>query len=157
MPGDIRAKERTAVTLTSAQASLSNGTAVACATNLDARAGGNAGDDFACRFELTAQWATITGIAGGTIVAELYLVPSLDGTNFPDVDTTGGASRIPINCIVGNFEAPKAPIANTDMRFVTNTVYLDPLLYKPYLKDTSGQVIAAGWTVKVVSAQGQYT
>lgn len=157
MAGDIFAKERSAVTLTSTGASLTNLSAAAAGTNLDVRSAGNAAEDFAGTFELICQWATITGIVAGTIIGDLYLVPALDGTNFPDVDTTAGSSRISSPHRVGFFEASKAPTANTDMRFGTITVDLAPLLYKAYLMNRSGQTISANWTLKVVTARVQYT
>lgn len=159
MAGDIRAKERAIITLTSTGASLTNGSAgLANGTaDFDARSTGNAPDDLRARFELLCQWATVTGISGGILVAELYLVPALDGTNFPDVDTTAGSSRLPASCYAVAFEATKAPTANTNMRFVSAPIDIDPLLYRPYIKNISGQTISANWTVKALTAQGQYT
>ncbi|WP_273704152.1 hypothetical protein, partial [Candidatus Accumulibacter vicinus] len=97
MAGDIGSKERAIVTLTTAGASLSNNSAGAAnaTADLDARAGGNLARDLAVLFELTMRWATVTGIVAGTVVADLYLVPLLDGTNLPDLDLTAGASRLP--------------------------------------------------------------
>lgn len=159
MAGDIRQKERAIVTLTSSGASLSTGSAgIANGTaNFDARSGGNFEDDFAAQFELICQWATITGITAGTIVADLYLLPRLDGTNAPDIDTTSGTSRLPFNAYVGSFEATKAPTANTDARFITAPIAFNPLLFLPYIINRSGQTISANWTLKAVGVQGQYT
>lgn len=157
MAGDIRAKERAIVTLTSTGSSLTNGSAGSAGTDLDARAAGNFADDLQARFELTCQWATVTGITAGTPVAELYLVPKLDGTNLPGTDTTSGSSRMPAGTLVAVFDATKAPTANTDMRFVTGIVDLFPALYTAYIINKSGQTIAANWTLKAVGAQGQYT
>jgi hypothetical protein len=157
LAGDIRAKERAAVTLTSTGASLTTGSAGAAGTDLDARAAGNAADDFYARFQLTCQWATITSIVAGTIAADLYLVPKLDGTNLPTLDTTSGAARLPAACWAGSFECQKAPTANTDMLMVTPTVQIDPLLYTAYIVNRSGQTISANWVLKEVSIQGQYT
>lgn len=157
MAGDLRAKERSIVTLTSTGASMSNGSAAAAGTELDCRAGGNADNDLVAQFVLTCQWSTITGITAGTTVAELYLVPKLDGTNLPDVDLTSGSSRLPSGTMVATFDATKAPSASTNARFVTAPVDLLPLLYTAYPLNRSGQTIAANWTLAVVSAQGQYT
>lgn len=157
MAGDIRAKERAIVTLVSSGSSLTTGTAVAAGTNLDARAAGNAADDFQAQFELVCQWATITSIVAGTIAAELYLLPLLDGTNAPTVDTTGGSSRLPAAAYVGAFECTKAPTANTDMRFISGVVSFNPLLFTPYILNRSGQTISAAWSLKTVSVQAQYT
>lgn len=159
MAGDLRAKERAIVTLTSSGSSLTNGSAGAAngTADLDARSGGNVADDLMAVFELVCQWSTVTGIAAGTVVAELYLVPALDGTNFPDVDTTAGSSTLPAPTYVASFVATKAPSSSTDMRFVTAPVLIAPLLLRPYIRNTSGQTMAANWTVKAVGVQGQYT
>lgn len=159
MAGDIFAKERAIVTLTSSGASLTNNSAgVANGTaDLDARSTGNAPDDLQCQLEFTCQWATITGIVNGTNCADLYLVPILDGTNLPDIDLTAGASNLPYATYVGSFGAIKAPTANTNMRFISPVVQLAPRLYRPYIKNVSGQTISANWTLKVVSDRGQYS
>lgn len=159
MAGTIGLKERTLQTLTSTGASLTNGSAASAGTDLDARflVAGNAQGDFEAIFELTCQWATVTGITLNTTVAELYLVPKLDGTNLSaDLDLTAGSSALPYSTLVAPFIAIKAPTASTNARFVTNGVPLRPLLYTPYLKDTSGQTIAVNWTLKVIGIQGQY-
>lgn len=159
MPGDLRAKERAIVTLTSAGVSLTNGSAGAAngTADFDARSTGNAPDDLQAQFELTCQWATITGIAAGTVVAELYLLPILDGTNAPDIDLTGGASRLPYAALVASLEATKAPTANTNARFIAGPVFFNPLLFRPYVLNRSGQTMSANWALKVVSVQAQYT
>jgi len=157
MAGDLRQKERSAVTLTSTGASLTNGSAGSAGTELDVRAAGNAADDFYAKFQLTCQWATITSIVLGTVAADLYLVPKLDGTNLPTVDTTAGSSALPWACYVGSFTCVKAPTANIDMVLISPTVQLDPLLYTAYIINKSGQTISANWTLKEVSIQGQYT
>jgi hypothetical protein len=159
MAGDLRAKERAIVTLTSTGSSLATGSAGAAnaTADFDARSSGNAPDDLQAQFELTAQWATVTGITAGTVVAELYLLPILDGTNAPDIDTTAGTSRLPYASYVGAFEATKAPTANTNARFVTGNVPFNPLLLRPYILNRSGQTMSANWTLKAVSVQAQYT
>lgn len=159
MPGDLRAKERAIITLTSTGGSLTTGSAGAAnaTADFDARSTGNAPDDLQAQFELTCQWATITGIAAGTVVAELYLLPIADGTNAPDIDITAGSSRLPYAAYVGTFEATKAPTANTNARFVSGNVIFNPMLLRPYILNKSGQTITANWALKVVSVQAQYT
>ena len=159
MPGDLRAKGRSIVTLTAtggalttSSAGLGNQTA-----DFDARTAGNFPDDLQAQFELVCQWATITTIVAGTIAAELYLVPLLDGTNLPDVDLTGGASRLPFASYAGVFECVKAPVAATNMRFIMPNISFNPMLMRPYILNRSGQTISANWSLKAVSVQGQYT
>ncbi len=159
MAGDLRSKERAIVTLTTTGASLTNGSAaVANATaDFDARSSGNFPDDLQAQFEFVGQWATVGAIAGGTTVAELYLVPILDGTNLPDVDLTSGSSYLPPVAFVAAFTATKAPTSATNMRFVSNIVSFNPLLHRPYILNRSGQTISANWSLKAVGVQGQYT
>lgn len=162
MAGNLKSKERSIITHTSSGSSLTNGSAGAgnATAEFDARSAGGSGNaegDLQVRFELICQWATITGIAAGTSVAELYLVPKLDGTNLPDIDTTSGSSRLPASCLAAVFEATKAPTANTNMRFISQIIDVFPALYTPYIVNRSGQTIAANWTLKSVPAQGQYT
>lgn len=160
MAGDLFNKERAIVTLTSTGASLTTGSAAAAGTDLDARSAGGTGNeagDLQGLFELTCQWATITGIVASQIVGELYLVPKLDGTNLPDVDLTSGASVLPPSSFVGAFIATKTPTAATNARFVSPAVAFNPLLYTAHVLNRSGQTISANWTLKVVGVRGQYT
>jgi len=157
MAGSIFSKERAAVTLTSSGASLTTGSAGSAGTDLDCRASGNSAEDLQGQFELTCQWTTITSIAVNTVIAELYLVPKLDGTNLPDVDTTAGSSALPSPTYAGVFVATKAPTASTNARFVTGNVQFNPLLYTVYILNRSGQTISANWTLKEVGVQAQYT
>jgi hypothetical protein len=156
MAGNILLKEQAIVTLTSTGASLATGSA-GLAGQLDARAGGNAADMFAALFSLTAQWATVTGIAAGTVAADLYLVPAIDGASFPDIDTTAGASYIPYTMKAGSLIAAKAPTANTNALFQSAPVDLLPTLYNVYIVNKSGQTISANWALKVLAAAAQYT
>lgn len=157
MAGNILLKEQSIVTLTSTGSSLTSGSAGLAGTQLDCRAAGNAADMFAALCTLQAQWATVTGIAAGTVVADLYLVPAIDGTNFPDIDTTAGAAYIPFTMKAGSFIASKAPGANTNMLFQTAQVDLMPVLYNAYIINKSGQTISANWTLKALAAAAQYT
>jgi hypothetical protein len=159
--GNIFWKERAIVTLTSSGASLTNNSGAAVGTNLDVRAAGNAAGDKSAIFELTCQWGTVTGIAAGTKIADLYLVPLMDATNLSNqIDLSSGASYIPFSCRVGGFFAAKIPTASTDTKFVTNaldSIPLLPLLYTAHLINTSGQTWSANWTLKSITAQDQYS
>lgn len=160
MAGDIYRKIGTIATLEGNGGSTTTGTATeANDATLDTRSGGLTGavENAIYQCELVCQWATITSIVAGTVAAELYVVPSLDGTNYPDIDTTGGSSSIGPEHYVGHFTCTKAPVANTDMRFVSPRFSLDPNLHKAYILNRSGQTISAGWTLKVMSSRWQYT
>lgn len=156
MAGSILAQQGTIQTVGSTGATLATGTAVSLGA-VDARSGGNVANLFSALFSLTAQWATVTGIAAGTTIADLYLVPAIDDTNYPDVDTTGGASYIPFTMRVGSFVAAKAPTANTNALFSSGAVDLLPVLYTAYIINRSGQTMASGATLKVRGSAAQYT
>lgn len=160
MAGEIFLKEGTIATLEANGGSLATATAVdANDATLDVRSGGLSGiiQNPMAQFELVCQWATITSIVKDTVAAELYLLAALDGTNYPDVDTTSGSSALPMVAYVGNFTCVKAPSANTNMRFNSPLVRLRPFLYKAYILGRAGQTISAGWTLKVMSARVQYS
>lgn len=160
MAGDIFNKEGSIATLEGNGGSLTTGTAVAANdATLDLRSGGLSGNaqNVIFQFELTCQWATVTGITLNTVVAELYALPALDATNYPDIDTTGGSSALPLNHFLGVFRATKAPTANTDARFVSPLIMLPPFLHTAYILNRSGQTISAGWLLKVLSHRLQYT
>lgn len=157
MAGSILLKEQSIITLTSTGASLTTGSSGLAGTQLDCRAAGNAADLFTASLSLTAQWATVTGIAAGTTIADIYLVPAIDGTNFPDIDTSTGASYIPFTMRVGSFVASKAPTATTNALFQSAPIDLMPVLYNVYIINRSGQTISANWTLKALAAAAQYT
>lgn len=159
MAGDLKAKEQAIVTLTSSGASMTSGSAAVAngTADFDARSGGNAPDDLQGQFELICQWATITGIVANQIIAELYLVPLLDGTNLPDIDLTAGASVLPAGTYVAPFTATKTPTAATNTRFISPNVLFNPLLMRPYILNRAGQTMSVNWTLKFVSVKGQYT
>lgn len=157
MAGNILTKEQGIVTLTSTGAALTSGSAGLAGTQLDCRTNGNAADLFMALFSLSAQWATVTGIAAGTTIADLYLVPAIDGTSFPDIDTTAGASYIPFTMRAGSFVAAKAPTANANALFQSAMVDLMPVLYNVYIINRSGLTMAANWTLKALAAAAQYT
>ena len=159
MAGFLYSKDRAIITLTSSGASLTNGSGGSAGTDLDCRASvaGNAQGDFMARFELVCQWATITSIVKGTTIAEVYLVPKMNGTNAPDVDSTSGSSAYPYESFATTFTAVKAPVANTDMRFVSALVQVPSELLTAYIINRSGQTMTANWTLKVVPEQAQYS
>lgn len=158
MAGNLALKTGTAVTITSSGGSTTTGTATS-AGDIDLRSSGTANliEELMAFLELTCQWATTTSIAAGTIVADVYLVPKLDGTNAVDIDTTGGSSYIASNHRVGSFVSPKALSTATDYRFATAVFDLFPALYTVYILNRSGQTISANWTLKILPAEAQYT
>ena len=157
MAGNILSKEAASLqTVGTTGGTVTTGSAVSLGT-VDARSGGNVADLFSALFSLTVQWATVTGIAAGTTIADLYLLPAIDGTNYPDIDTTAGASYIPYTSRVGSFVAAKAPTANTNAMFSSTPVDLFPTLYTAYIINRSGQTMSTGAVLKAMGAAAQYT
>lgn len=155
MAADFFAKERALIALTTTGASIATGSGAAAGTDLDCRTGGNAAEDFQAIFELVVQWVTITSIAVNVTVADLYLVPKVDGSNLPDVDLTAGTSALPNGTWAGSFVCAKAPSANTNMRFVTGTINLNPLKYTAHIINRSGQTMTVNWTLNAVTWRAQ--
>jgi len=131
-------------------AALASGAAAAAAANLDNRSAGNAAENFWGNFELKAGFAPADGIVGKTV--DLYLVPALDGTNFADVDTT--TPTAPPTCYAGSFVIALSQTAAQRLPLVG--VPLQPLLYKAYLFNNSGQPMSAQWGLRVVTASERY-
>lgn len=158
MAGNLALKTGTAVTVTSSGGSTSNGSATSAGT-VDLRSGGTANliEQLQAIAELTCQWGTVTGIVDGTIVADCYFVPALDGSNYASVDLTSGAAFIASNYRVGSFVAAPAPTASTNYRYATAPFDLFPALYTIYIINRSGQTISANWTLKLLACEAQYT
>ena len=145
---------RSIVTLTTTGASLTGNSAGSAGTDMDFRAAGNFAGDWQVQFELVCQWATVTGISANGLIGLIYLVPKMDGTNAPDIDTTAGASVLPQAALAATITAAKAPTANTDMRFISAVAEVPPRLYTAYLLNRSGQTISANWSLKAIGDQG---
>ena len=111
----------------------------------------------AAMFSLQCQWSVTSGISVGTDVADLYLLPALDGTNYPSFDLTGGASAFPLNAYVASFIADAVPVVSTNVLLTSPIVELFPVLYTAAILNQSGQTMTSSWTLKVVTAQGSYT
>lgn len=158
MAGSLYLQTGTGVTVTSSGASTTNLSAASAGT-VDLRSGGttNLIEQLQAFAELTCQWSTITGIADGTIVADCYFVPALDGSNYASVDLTSGAAFIASNYRVGSFVAAPAPTASTNYLYATAPFDLFPALYTIYIINRSGQTISANWTLKLLAYAARYT
>jgi hypothetical protein len=91
-------------------------------------------------FELVATYGTAP-TAGTTV--DLYLVPSIDGTNYADTPTATTAKGL----MVGSFELRNV---TTAQRIAIRDVPLPPGLWKAIVQNNGGQAMAAsGNTVKM--------
>jgi hypothetical protein len=151
MAGNIFFKEASVVVLQNDNGGSFTTTPTSLATNLDNRNGGNAAENFWASFELKCGFGSASGIVGKTV--DLYLVPALDGTNFADVDTS--APTMPLNNYVGSFTIVMNQ--TSVQRLTLIGVPVQPLLYKGYLVNNSGQTLSANWGCRVVTAMEQYS
>lgn len=151
-------KTGTATTLTTTGGSPANLSAVS-AGDFDFRAGGttNLFEQLLAKLELTCRWATTTGIVAGTIVADAYIVPwDMASAAAVAIDTTAGASYIPLPYRVGSFSAHKGSLATgTDFIFQTAAFELFPEKCSIYILNRSGQTITGNWTLKMLPASAQ--
>lgn len=105
----------------------------------------DAGLDLYCDLELVVQWDT-SAPSAGTKIAEVYLLPSVDGTNFPE----GSSSLTPQkSLLVATFESRNPSISATE-RLVASGIPLPPRDFKLLLVNTSGQTYeTSGNTLKL--------
>ncbi len=89
--------------------------------------------DLYADFELAVCYATAP--SAGTKVAELYLLPSVDGTNFATVD---GSNQPQKALLIATFES-RNPSTSGVERLTVPGVSLPPGKFKLVLKNTSGQ------------------
>jgi hypothetical protein len=158
MAGEIFAKEFPVTTFTNGStAGFANLVSASTDANFDNRSTGPYPECYSAVFEFDCKWlGATTGINNSTNVADLYLVPTLDGTNFPDL-VSGAAGFISPNHYVASFPATKTPTVSTLTRFMTQQIDLLPLLYQPWLINQSGQTIGSSWALKAVVVRNQYT
>lgn len=84
--------------------------------------------------------------AAGAKVAEIYLLPTVDGTNYPEGSTSVTPQRA---LLVATFES-RSPSTSVAERLVINGITLPPRNYKLLLVNTSGQAYASsGNTLKI--------
>lgn len=126
---------------------LSNAAAVRLAT---ADFDNTANLGFAIDVELdTNGWGATSGIAGKTI--DFYAVPSLDGTNFGEVDTS--TPNIPADAYRRSFEIIDT---NNIQRLIVEGIPVGPYKYRCYIQNNSGQQMSAGWSVSARYSTEQY-
>ncbi len=162
MAGNIFLKElaSTGITITSTGGSTTTGSITSAGT-LDMRSGGTSGalEPINGYFQLSGQITTITGITSGTPIADLYLVPSLDGgTTYATVDSTAGAGVAPYVTRFGTFTNTLATFVTlTTYTWVTGVAECFPTIFTVYIIGRSGQTLNANWTLKFYPSMAQYT
>jgi|SRR5580765_2112457 len=159
MANEIFYKDVAPTALTATAGTLADQTAVLLGL-MDLRGAGSVANlilNFEMIADILCKFTTITGIIARKVVADLYLVPAVDGTNFADVDTTSGASYIPSNYRVGSFIAPFQFVTATNVRMATAQFDAYPLKYNAYLQNVAGQTMTAGAVVTIAPARVQYT
>lgn len=121
---------------------ITNGTRTQASGNL-INNGASGGPFLYGTFELvgapTAAWgAAVTNQAA----VDLYLVPSMDGTNFAHASTSG----LPPSAYRGSFVSHvSGNVAR--QRMTIEGVPLMPMAYQAWLHNQGGQTLASGWSL----------
>jgi len=104
--------------------------------------------DMYADFELFVKFDT-TAPSAGDRVAELFILPTVDGTNFPEGgDGTVGDDLDPQQVLkIGVFES-RDPSTSTEERIVLSGIPLPPRDARYVIKNISGQTMNASWTLK---------
>lgn len=145
----IKFESGTSATLqNSSSSALSNNSQVACATTYDNGATGNL--FFYGNLRLATGFTAAPTIGN---VVELYLTYALDGTNYPDVDTSSTPPTIAPDAWVGNFIVSKSQTGSQTID-LTN-IPLKPYPLKAYLVNRTGQQMSAGFTVNIYPTREQ--
>ena len=153
MAGNIFWKEGSTVTVTSVGTSFASGLLVNCG-QFDNSSTGSQPQYFVGRASFNAQWNSTSGIVNGTNICDMYMVPRIDRTNAPAV----GSSLASPNGYIGSFICATNTIAASSfVLFDSPDFELRPWLYDVYLINQSGQAIASSWTLKLITAEAQYT
>lgn len=148
MAGNIFNKEATLVVLQNDNGgSTANGVGVAVGTTLDNRSAGNGAQNFFAHFELKTAFGSTATV---NLNIDVYLVPSLDGTNAADVTSSIPNSNYYVGSIL-------TLAASASKRLCLMNVPIQPLLYTIYLVNNSGQTMSINWGFRVVTSQEQYT
>ncbi len=100
--------------------------------------------DLYADFELAVCYATAP--SAGTKVAELYLLPSADGTNFPSVD---GSNQPQKALLIATFES-RNPSTSAVERLTAPGISLPPGKFKFVVKNTSGQAFQSNSVTKTL-------
>jgi hypothetical protein len=132
------------------EASTRSNPASVMTTELDALASGSAAiattaqdndlGDLYADAELTVDFVSAPTADG---MIDLYLVRTVDGTNYED-STTGGTERPPKNGYVGSFF-----VANTTaaQRLVIPEIWLPPRDFKPFIVNLTSQAFPASGSI----------
>lgn len=92
--------------------------------------------DMFADFQLALQWdSVLTGIQEGTRVADLYLIAALDGTQYPNLGSSGLPQRA---LFIGAFAAVAPSLSALDYMNLMG-VQLPPGKFKFVISNVSGQ------------------
>ena len=150
MATDFGLKQGTTTAVQTSGGSLTNGTAVACAT---ANLANQTNLDDYCTFELVGGFGSAPTLPQAI---EVYLVPANDGANFADVNTASGSSYLSPSQFAGIIPVTLSQTAS--QRMVSGSrAPLGPRLYKVYLLNRTGQTLSSGWTLTVYGGRYQST
>ncbi len=94
--------------------------------------------------ELVLAASGFGAAANNNVNIDLYLLPSIDGTNF----ALGTTSGLPVNALKGNFMTPVSGNP-TRLRMAVEGIPLLPLVYQAWLQNSTGQTMSSGWSLDI--------
>lgn len=131
---------------------LANGAAVLLGTQFFNN-GLSGGPRFFGDVELVASRSGFGAAVSAQQSIDFYMVPSVDDTNFPNVDITGGV--LPANSFKGSFLVTVS--GNNQARMGIEAIPLMPAEYNCYIKNNTGQTLTSGWYCRMSTYQEAYT
>lgn len=115
--------------------------------------GVSGGPTFYANFELLASASGWGAAVQSNQPVNFFMVPSLDGSNFPNVDTANAS--IPTTYFRSAFITAKS--GNQQDRMAIEGVPLMPVRYRLYLINNTGQTLTSGWSLFLNNYEEAYT
>lgn len=132
-------------------AQLTNGTSVALAVNLD-NTGASGGPALFALAELVCSASGFGAAIFNNATLDFYLSPSRDGTNFGTISTSGQSAQ----SFRGSFTTPVSGNVSR-LSMMIEGIPLLPDKYTGYLKNSTGQTLASGWSLFIDLYNNAYT
>jgi hypothetical protein len=84
-----------------------------------------------------------------------YLIPKIDGSNYPDLDTASSPPTATPAYYIGSFTVVKAQTAAQRLGLNVPFIGLSAKDFEVYLVNTTAQTMSAGWTLDFYGEQLQ--
>ena len=124
-------------------AQVTNGSFIGCSGIIynDGRSGALA---YFGTAELVCAASGFSAAINANANVDLYMVPAIDGTNFPTASTSG----VPATALKGSFVAPVSGNVPR-LRMAIEGIPLLPHPYQCWLGNNTGATLTSGWTLTI--------